>query len=100
MSKYPIEQLPDIIKDAILSYQEYGQQPTALLANSALSNVSLACQGLANVARDDSLISPISMYFITVASSGERKSAADKVFGHAIEKMATRYQKEYKRRAC
>ena len=83
--RYPIEQLPDIIKDAILSYQEYGQQPTALLANSALSNVSLACQGITNVARDESLISPISMYFITVASSGERKSAADKVFGEAID---------------
>ena len=81
---YPIDALPDIIKDAIISYAEYGQQPISLLANSALSNVSLACQGLANVARDNLLVSPISMYFITVASSGERKTAADKLFSQGV----------------
>jgi len=82
---YSLDALPGIIKDAIQSYAEYGQQPIPLLANSALSNVSLSCQGLANVARDDVLTSPVSMYFITVASSGERKTAADKVFGKGIE---------------
>jgi len=81
---YPIDALPDIIKNAITAYAEYGQQPLSLLANSALSNISLACQGLANVARDNLLVSPISMYFITVASSGERKTAADKVFSQGI----------------
>ncbi|WP_440616923.1 YfjI family protein [Cysteiniphilum sp. 6C5] len=83
--EYPIDALPEIIRNAVKSYADYGQQPIALLANSALSNISLACQGLANVARDAVLVSPISMYFITVASSGERKSAADKVFGQGIE---------------
>jgi hypothetical protein len=34
-SKYPIDALPGIIKNAILSYADYGQQPIALLANSA-----------------------------------------------------------------
>ena len=82
---YPIHALPNIIKDAIVSYADYGQQPISLLANSALSNISLACQGLANVARDDLLVSPISMYFITVASSGERKTAADKFFSQGIK---------------
>lgn len=84
-AEYPINSLPEIIKKAIQSYADYGQQPIALLANSALSNVSLSCQGLANVARDNVLISPVSMYFITVASSGERKTAADKVFGKGTE---------------
>ena len=82
---YPIDALPDIIKNAITAYAEYGQQPISLLANSALSHVSLSCQGLANVARDDLLVSPISMYFITVASSGERKTAADKTFSRGIK---------------
>jgi len=83
-SPYPINSLPDIIKNAITAYAEYGQQPISLLASSALSHVSLSCQGLANVARDNLLISPVSMYFITVASSGERKTAADKVFNQGI----------------
>ena len=44
------------------------------------SQLSLACQALANVARDRYLVSPVSLYFLVVAQSGERKSAADNVF--------------------
>ena len=72
---YPIDSLPSIIKDAVLSYQQYGQQPIPLIACSALANLSLSCQSLANIARDHLLVSPISLYFLVVAQSGERKSA-------------------------
>ena len=51
---------------------------------SALANISLACQALANIARDSLLTSPTSLYFLVVAASGERKSAADSVFSKAI----------------
>lgn len=81
---YPIDSLPAVIKDAVTSYQAYGQQPLALCACSSLASVSLACQTLANVARDNMLISPISVYFLIAAASGERKSAADKVFSAGI----------------
>lgn len=81
---YPIDSLPSIVKEAIVTYQQYGQQPTPLIACSALANISLACQSLANVARDYLLVSPISLYFLIVAQSGERKSAVDKAFGIGI----------------
>lgn len=81
---YPIDALPTIIRNAVTAYQQYGQQPLPLIACSALANVSLACQTLANVARDKYLISPASLYFLVVASSGERKSAADYTFSKAI----------------
>lgn len=81
---YPIESLPKIIKESIVDYQQYGQQPTALIANCALANISLACQTLANVARDHLLMSPVSLYFITLGESGDRKTASDKVFGQGI----------------
>lgn len=58
-------------------------EPISLIASSALANVSLACQGLANVSRYSQLISPASMYFLLVASSGERKSAIDNAFSYA-----------------
>jgi len=67
---YPIETLPAIVRDAVITYQQYGQQPLPLIACSALANVSLACQTLANVARDNLLISPVSLYFIVIANSG------------------------------
>jgi transcriptional regulator with XRE-family HTH domain len=81
---YPIKALPTFIRKAIEAYQPYGQQPLPLIACSALANVSLACQALANVARDRMLEGPISLYFLVVADSGERKSAADNTFSQAI----------------
>jgi hypothetical protein len=81
---YPIDSLPSVIKGAVIAYQQYGQQPIPLIACSALANISLACQSLANVARDHLLVSPISLYFLVVAQSGERKSGVDKAFGAGI----------------
>ena len=81
---YPVDALPSIIRDAVCSYQEYGQQPLPLIACSALANVSLTCQTMANVARDKYLISPVSLYFIVCSGSGERKSAADHAFGESV----------------
>ena len=73
-TQYPIDALPPMLRNAVTSYQHYGQQPVALVACSALANLSLACQALANVARDRYLVSPISLYFLVVAQSGERKA--------------------------
>ena len=80
---YPVEALPQIIRDAVASYQDYGQQPIEMIAMSALANMSLACQGLANVARDSQLIGPLSLSLIVSANSGERKSSGDQVFAAA-----------------
>lgn len=67
---YPLQALPTILQKTVFDYQQYGQQPISLIACGALANVSLACQSLANVARDHYLISPVSLYFIVLASSG------------------------------
>jgi len=72
------------VQQVVNAYQCYGQQPLPLVASGALANLSLACQTLANVARDNYLVSPVSLYFLVIASSGERKSAADNVFSKAI----------------
>jgi hypothetical protein len=80
---YPTHALPSILQSTVTEYQQYGQQPIALIACSALANISLACQSLANVARDNYLLSPISLYFCIGALSGERKSASDSVFSRA-----------------
>jgi hypothetical protein len=81
---YPIEALPPIIAKAIQEYRAYGQQPLPLIACSALAGVSLAAQGLADVARDQRLVGPISLHFSVVAMSGERKTSADRVFNKPL----------------
>src|SRR5262245_40239319 len=58
---YPVDALPPILRDAIIEYARYGQQPIPLIATSALSCASLAAQGLADVARDAYLRGPISL---------------------------------------
>lgn len=81
--KYPMDALPAILQKAVGAYHQYGQQPLSLITNSAIANISLACQSQANVARDQYLTSPVSLYFLTCGSSGERKSAVDTVFSRA-----------------
>ena len=49
---YPDEELPHILREAVRQAQEFVQAPMALVACSALSALSLAAQGLANVRRD------------------------------------------------
>jgi putative DNA primase/helicase len=76
--------LPGAIGAAVREYQAYGQQPVALVASSALAVVSLAAQGLADVARDDRLSGPLSLNFLVIAKSGERKTAADRALGATL----------------
>ena len=81
---YPLDALPGGIGAAVREYQSYGQQPLALVASSALAVVSLAAQGLADVARDEQLTGPLSLNFLMVAQSGERKTAADRTLGQVV----------------
>ena len=96
VAPYPLHALPKTIRDAVQSYQSYGQQPLAMVAMSALSNMCVACQGLANIARDGQLVSPISLSFIVAAESGERKTSADRKFSHAAREWQKKRQDEMK----
>lgn len=91
---YPFDALPNTLQQVVNAYQCYGQQPLSLVACGALANLSLACQTLANVARDSYLVSPVSLYFLVIASSGERKSAADNVFSKAIRQWEAAVRKK------
>jgi hypothetical protein len=74
---YPLDALPLIIRNAVETYQAFGQQPVELVACSALATASLACQALADVARDGNLAGPCSLSLLMVGTSGERKTSAD-----------------------
>ena len=81
---YPTDALPPLLRDAIEEAQAFVQSPAALVACSALSALSLAAQGLANVRRDHQLVGPVSLYLLAVAESGERKTTCDRIFGAAL----------------
>ena len=75
---YPLDALPEALREAVVEYRAFGQQPLAMIATSALSALSLAAQHLADVARGEELVGPISLNTLTVAISGERKTSADR----------------------
>lgn len=81
---YPLAELPEGIRNAVAEVQAFTRAPVALVAASALSVVSLATQALADVQRTEGLRGPVSLFLLSVAESGERKSSADKYFTAGI----------------
>lgn len=83
--EYPIDALPGLIGNAVHEVLEITQCPPAIAANSALSVVSCACQGLVDVRRAHGLEGPTSLYLLCLADSGERKSTIDGYFSTSID---------------
>lgn len=80
---YPIAALGPL-QAAAEAVQGQTLAPIALLAQSALAVASLACQGHADVETLGGT-APLSLYCLTVAASGERKSSCDKPLMDALQ---------------
>ena len=74
--EYPVAYLPPVIADAAREVEGYMQAPMAMVAACALSVVSAAVQARFSVQRDAVLQGPASLYLMTVAASGERKTSS------------------------
>lgn len=83
-SPYPIKSLPNTMQAAVNEVINFVQCPPALAASSALSALSLAAQHLADISRAEGLTSPISLFILAIAESGERKSSVDSHFTKSI----------------
>lgn len=73
---YPVAALGPL-RPAVEAVQGFTQAPVAIPAASALAVASLAVQGFADVETLGGF-APVSLYFLTIAQSGERKSSCDK----------------------
>ena len=94
--EYPLAELPPIIKEAVEEVQGYIQAPVALVAACALSVVSTAVQARFDIQRDAILSGPSSLYFLTVAESGERKSAIDRLFTAPLSEWQAKQARAYR----
>lgn len=94
---YPVERLPGIIGQAVQEVADYTQAPVALVAGSALSAVSAVIQTYFSVSRNDRLKGPASLFLLTVAESGERKSSVDNLFMQPIRDWEAQQLNEKKR---
>lgn len=82
---YPIDCLPGVIGDAVKEVVSIVKCPSALAANSALSVLATAAQGVANVQPHTGIsASPLSIFLLSIGESGERKSTADNLFSKPL----------------
>ncbi len=74
---YPVQSLGPLA-EAVLAVQSMTLAPMAIPSQSALAVASLAVQAFADVETLGGGYSPPSLYALTIAQSGERKSSCDK----------------------
>ncbi|MDR7134399.1 hypothetical protein J2X06_001583 [Lysobacter niastensis] len=86
---YPLAELGDVLKPAAESIRRVIQAPDAIIGGSLLAAASLAAQAQADVHIDGRTI-PLSLWVLSVAESGERKSAVDS----EAMRAAREYEKE------
>ncbi|MGE6993779.1 YfjI family protein [Pseudomonas sp. NPDC047961] len=75
---YPLDALGEVLGNAAAAIVEAIQVPEALAAQSILAAAAMAAQPHGNAQRDGQPI-PLSIFVLTVAESGDRKSAADRL---------------------
>jgi len=66
------------LREAVQAVQDISQAPVAIAAQSALAVASLAVQGFADVETLGG-DAPCSLFYLTIAESGERKSTCDRL---------------------
>lgn len=93
---YPVDALPPVLRDAVLAIEAIAQVPIALAAQSVLASASLGAQGFINVETITGQEVPASLFFLSIAGSGDRKSTSDRLASRPIkereEEMAGTYE--------
>lgn len=74
---YPLAALGPILGQAAQAIHEKIQAPQAIGAQSVIAAATLAVQGHANIELPIGQCRPLSAFFMTIATTGERKSSCD-----------------------
>lgn len=91
---FPIEALGPL-RAAAEAAQHISQAPMALAAQSALAVASLATQALADVETLSGQATPLSIFALSVAKSGERKSSVDRLLMEPVREVEKALSKEH-----
>ena len=93
---YPVDALGPVLAGAASAIVDATQCPVEIAAQSVLAVATLAVQAHADVCTPAGQRRPISLYLITVAGSGERKSAADSLALAPVRKAEDRAGESYR----
>ena len=94
---FPFDALGPLLGPAAKALHEVVQAPDAACAQSVLAAAALAAQPLANVTLDGRAY-PLSLFFVTIAASGERKSAVDRLVLQPFRERQDQLMKQYAQR--
>lgn len=75
---FPTFFLPPLLRESVLETDRAAQAPESLIASAHLSAASLACQHFLRVRRPGGQEGPVSLSFIDIVPSGERKTTVHK----------------------
>lgn len=93
---YPVDSLGDVLGAAALALHETIKAPLTLCCQSVLASASLAAQQHYDVMLPWGEKKPLSLFLLTVAESGERKSGVDEVVLGAAKAQERHDMDEYK----
>ncbi|MGE3782058.1 MAG: YfjI family protein [Alphaproteobacteria bacterium] len=99
---FPIDALGDVLASAARAIYDRVQAPLAMCGQSVIAVAALATQGHANVVLPigrDGQARPLSCYFVSVAPTGERKSACDREAMWPVARREMALREEYDRAA-
>jgi Protein of unknown function (DUF3987) len=74
---FPIDALGDVLMPAASAIHDRVQAPLGICGHSVLAAATLAVQAHADIELPTGQARPLTSYFLTVAATGERKSAVD-----------------------
>lgn len=78
-AQFPVDALSPGLRNAVLAIEAIAQVPKSLAAQSILSAAALATQGFINVETIVGPACPTSLFFFSIAASGDRKSTSDRL---------------------
>lgn len=92
---FPFHALGGVLGNAARAIAQDVQAPDSLAGGSVLAAAGLASSPLANVVMPHGQRSPLSVFVMTGAGSGDRKSAVDAVACHEIEETRKQQARDY-----
>ncbi len=92
---FPVSELGGLMTPAAIAIHDKTQAPMAICAQSVLAAATLAVQGHADIVLPTGQAKPISEFYMTIAASGERKSACDAEALWGVRKHEANLREQY-----
>src|SRR5262249_4711985 len=92
---FPVDALGDVLAPAAHAIHDRVQAPLAICGQSVLAAATLAAQGHADVELPTKHVRPLTNYYLTIAATGERKTAVDTEAIWAIRKREKALREQY-----